>query len=231
MAPKKKIIVKTVPGSPGPVIGSMSDKIASAIAESQNSDAIREEQLMSDPSEAVAYFKPKRTRRPPAPAPEPPNPTVMALQEQILHFVNQREDLQRRSAEAKAALARVQADVLFFQERLHQVEAEVDYRLNLIANLKGNAPFAMHGLVPNLGDLAGKRLHDSNSGIPYSPTVAGDIYPTYGGLDRSQMPASVPAQGVGFIPAPNQQRPGAVYAEAGGIEVNLGDASAARNVV
>jgi hypothetical protein len=71
------------------------------------------------------------------PAPEPPNPVVLALQEQILGLVNQRGAEQEYLAKANAALRGAQASAESARERLQMVEGEVRYRMGLIGELLG----------------------------------------------------------------------------------------------
>jgi hypothetical protein len=132
---------------------------------------------------------------------------VIALKEQILHFVNQREEIQRAHAQARSALAKVQADVQFYQERFEQLENEVRYRIQLISNIEGTAPATAGYSAPPL-----IRPVVTNPGLVYDlSNYAQNAVP---------VPASIPSFGVGSIPAPNQPRPSAP--EING--VNMGEA-------
>jgi len=74
------------------------------------------------------------------PAPEPPNPTILALEANILDLVNQRVMALNESAIANASMnaAKVQVDAA--NMRLQQLESEVQYRMTLIAQMKGSVP-------------------------------------------------------------------------------------------
>lgn len=79
-----------------------------------------------------------------AAAPEPPNPAILALQEDIVGLVRQRRaamDLVEASmrillgAQAQSSAAQSEVDVA--KQSLSQLEQEVQYRMSLIAQMKG----------------------------------------------------------------------------------------------
>lgn len=85
--------------------------------------------LVQDPEPVV---KQKRERRPP-----PPNPTVLALQEQIVPLVNQREEAIRMVGQLEAQVAHLHSQLEFGRKKLQNVEAAIQYRLQLVAQIEG----------------------------------------------------------------------------------------------
>lgn len=130
----------------------------------------------------------------PPPAPEPPSPVVLALQDHVLALVNQRNALQNELANANAQLRNAQAAAESARERLQMVEGEVQYRLGLIAQLRGDPPRT--SIVGSTGPFQLDRL------LPYSGQERQNLTP----FDLSR----VPQAGMGSIPAQRPQMEGVV---------------------
>lgn len=74
----------------------------------------------------------RRSRRPP-----PPNPTVLALQAQIVPLVDQREEAMRQVAIAENQLAQVHHHLENMRKQLQNTEAAINYRLQLVSQIEG----------------------------------------------------------------------------------------------
>jgi hypothetical protein len=117
-------------------------------------------------------------RKPAPPLPIPPNPTVTALETEILSLVKQRTAVNQEIANAAGAVNEASLRLQLAQTRLKQLESEVSYRMNLISQMKGGSPNQIQTSIP-----------DFNSG----PGIPADTYPAL-------------ISGVGSIPASPQPR-------------------------
>jgi hypothetical protein len=134
--------------------------------------------------------KPK-IQAPPAPpvfVPETPNPAVIKLQDSILGLVEQRGQLQENLALANGQLRQAQACAESARERLQGVEQEVQYRLGLIAQMRGDPPTlatVLRHTYPGMESPVSESMsfpYTGSGGIgsipparPVNPGVSGDI--------------------------------------------------------
>lgn len=103
-------------------------------------------------SEVNAELPQKRryTKRAPkpsaAPAVEPPNPAIIALQQDIVEMVQRREQAQQGISQAMAAVSDSNSRLQIAQQNFQNLEREVQYRMSLIHQMKGSsAPLEIHG--------------------------------------------------------------------------------------
>src|SRR5271170_2814029 len=89
------------------------------------------------PAPIAAAPMPQRPPRQRAPRPEPPNPTVIAFQEQLVPLVAEKEMLQRRVREVEDQLSTTQQHLDKFRRALGDVDASIQYRMQIIAQLTG----------------------------------------------------------------------------------------------
>jgi len=101
----------------------------------------------ADPVEVRA-----RISRPIAPlAPPPPDPTVIAFRQQLVPLVEKRENIQMRVRQSQRVLQDAQIALQNDQQALADTESQIQYRLNMIAQLTGQpqqAPMMMPTLPP-----------------------------------------------------------------------------------
>jgi hypothetical protein len=126
--------------------------------------------------------KPKRkyNRKPAPPAPIAPNPTVEAMEKDVLSLVQQRMAANEQIVNATVAVNLSASNLQVAQMRLSQIVSEVQYRMGLIAQLKGGTTSQVQGMTMTLP--------------PFPPDV-----------DRFDVYSSNGAP-VGSIPAPPTQR-------------------------
>lgn len=92
-----------------------------------------------------------------APVPAPPSPAVLKLQEQVVALVSQRQQARALLNEAHNAYLAAQSKFQAAESELNGIEQEVQYRINLIAQLENRqsmtAPALTAGMVnsPNFG--------------------------------------------------------------------------------
>jgi hypothetical protein len=128
--------------------------------------------------------KPAKRKRPAAPRqPEPPSPAVLSLEADVLELVKQRTAAQRDIVATTAAVNQANANMQRAQQTFSYLEQEVQYRMALIAQMKG-------GTAGVLGPA--KIVHSGAE----TATLSGDAYPGVSGYG-----VSIP-QGVSSIPAP-----------------------------
>ena len=88
----------------------------------------------------------RKYNRKPVPVPPPaPNPTVLALESKILELVEQRMAANQRIAQATAQVGQANSALQLAQMELQNIEREVSYRLNLIAQMKGESRTVISG--------------------------------------------------------------------------------------
>jgi len=150
-----------------------------------------------------------------APRPAPPNPTVIAFQQQLVPLVEKREIIQQHVRQAQRALQEAQMTLQNDQQALQDTENAINYRLNMIAQLTGQPQQA---LMPQY-----------NTGLPAEQNLGGDVYPTYGGIQRGNYQTPNLYQGgevnlmgnpnipsnITSIPAPQNQRWASGYVPTG----------------
>lgn len=83
--------------------------------------------------------KRKYTRKPTPSTPIPPNPTVAALEKDVLDLVGQRLAVITQITEATAAVNGANSRLQIAQQGIKQLEYEVGYRLNLIRQITGGS--------------------------------------------------------------------------------------------
>ena len=69
-------------------------------------------------------------------SPLPPSPSVLALQEQVVQRVSQRDEVRQRLTEAHTAYLLAQSRFQAAEAELKGIEQEVQYRIGLIAQLE-----------------------------------------------------------------------------------------------
>lgn len=151
----------------------------------------------------------------PVSAPAAPDPTVLAFRQQLVPLVEKREIIQQHVRQAQRQLQETQMVLQDHQQALQDTENAINYRLNMIAQLTGQPQ-----QVP---------MPQYNIGLPGEQNLGGDVYPTYGGIQRGnyQTPTlyqggevnlmgnpNIPA-GITSIPAPQNQRYASGYVPSG----------------
>jgi hypothetical protein len=81
----------------------------------------------------------------PPPPPEPPNPRIATLEDQILKLVDQRMSILTEITAANGALSAAQFRAQAARDGLIQLDQEVQYRMALIAQMKGGTQTVIHG--------------------------------------------------------------------------------------
>lgn len=133
------------------------------------------------------------------PAPEIPNPAVIALQEDIIALVKQRGTVLQSIAEARGVLNAAQSRLQGAEDHLRNLEHEVQYRMSVIAQMKGEPQkINIGGLAPSVQVDRVDFYHQSGS--QYTPIAD----PTQVELPNGYG-VSIPA-GVGSIPAAPRER-------------------------
>jgi len=159
------------------------------------------EEAVLTPSETAVKVKRAYTRRQPAApvqrAPAPPNPQILELESGIVPLVNQRLAVNQKVRLAAAAANQSNQNLQFAQNELAEIEQEINYRMQLIAQLKNGgvpvAPYAAQGLGQPQG-FAGPSYPVMTPSAPYNPVVPYPNFPTFDPV----------AAGVGSFPAPNR---------------------------
>lgn len=83
-----------------------------------------------------------------APTPLPPSPSVLALQDQVVQRVSQRDEVRQRLTEAHTAYLLAQSRFQAAEAELKGIEQEVNYRISLIAQLENRVPTLSIGGTP-----------------------------------------------------------------------------------
>jgi len=192
----------------------MTEEQKKKIADGQRARwAAKKSEPVPDPVEVSA-----RISRPIAPlAPPPPDPTVVAFRQQLVPLVEKRENIQQHVRQSQRVLQDAQIALQNDQQALQDTEAQIQYRLNMIAQLTGQPA---------------QQMPTMQYGIPaeqmgLQPTT----YPTYGGIDRSMYAQPTPntyngpevnlmgnpniPAGVTSIPAPQNMRYASGYVPTG----------------
>lgn len=176
--------------------------VAAIKAAAQRREEIRDDEADLIPGPPAIPMAP-----PPPPAPEPPNPVVLALQEQILELVTRRGTFQAALIDSNKILREVAAQVEYNRERIQQAESEVQYRLQLIAQLKGDSGKDVIRYEPtqvNFNSLGG---YGARLGYESGPTVL----PGGGSSGASgtiNFPTGAVGGAMGSIPAQRPIMPG-----------------------
>jgi hypothetical protein len=95
---------------------------------------------------------------------------VVAFQQQLVPLVEKREIIQQHVRQAQRALQEAQMTLQNDQQALQDTENAINYRLNMIAQLTGQQQQAP--------------MPQYNTGLPAEQNLGGDVYPTYGGIQR-----------------------------------------------
>jgi len=143
-----------------------------------------------------------------APRPAPPNPTVIAFQQQLVPLVEKREIIQQHVRQAQRALQEAQMTLQNDQQALQDTENAINYRLNMIAQLTGQPqPRMMH--VSEVADYTAPVA-------PRTPVYATTYAPTqYAGEEVNLMGNPNIPSNITSIPAPQNQRWSSGYVPTG----------------
>ena len=173
----------------------------------------------ADPVEVRA-----RISRPIAPlAPPPPDPTVVAFRQQLVPLVEKRENIQQHVRQSQRVLQDAQIALQNDQQALQDTEAQIQYRLNMIAQLTGQPAQQM----PTMMHVSEVAMYPSGEGFASAlaspgPRIVADqsryyqVPPnTYNGPEVNLMGnPNIPA-GVTSIPAPQNMRYASGYVPSG----------------
>lgn len=105
-----------------------------------------EENIKAAESKKKRQYVRKPASQPVVSTPAPPSAAVVALESQVLELVGQRMAANQEIANATIAANEANARVQAAQQRLRQLEVEVNYRLALAHQMKG-------GIGPAPGDV------------------------------------------------------------------------------
>ena len=147
---------------------------------------------MSD--EVVEIKAPKRQRAPRPVAPPPPNPTVVAFQQQLVPLVEKREIIQSHVRQAQRELQEAQNALGNHQQALQDTEAAINYRLNMIAQLTGQ-PIQFNETRLNANPYSGLPAQQMAPAYSTKPALGypqqtllenlrGDAFPAYGDIQH-----------------------------------------------
>lgn len=129
--------------------------------------------------------------------PEVPNPAVLALQDDIITLIKQRSDVLQHISECTGAVNAAQSRLEGAQQHLRNLEHEVQYRMSVIAQMKGEPQkINIGGLAPQVDRV--DFYHQS--GTSYTPIQIPPPVELPNGYG-----VSIPA-GVGSIPAAPRER-------------------------
>lgn len=93
----------------------------------------------------------------------PPSPAVLALQEQVVHRVSQRDEVRQRLTEAHTAYLLAQSRFQAAEAELKGIEQEVNYRIGLIAQLENRPQMPSYAPAPVL------QMPNSLAGVTSEP--------------------------------------------------------------
>ena len=202
-----------------PMPKKMTEEQKKKIADGQRARwAAKKSKPVPDPVEVRA-----RISRPIAPpAPPPPDPTVIAFRQQLVPLVEKRENIQQHVRQSQRVLQDAQIALQNDQQALQDTEAQIQYRLNMIAQLTGQpqqAPMMVHvsevAMYPSGEGFAsalaspGPRIVADQSRYYQAPVN------TYNGPEVNLMGnPNIPA-GVTSIPAPQNMRYASGYVPTG----------------
>lgn len=133
-------------------------------------------------------------RKPKEPQVQIPNPAIQAMEMELVPFLGQRTEANLAVSKANAAVNRANEELQRARDYLAQIEGEVNYRLQTIAQLKG-VPFQPQ--FQQTSSLA-------QSGSPYPPRF--NDYPQASPPYQPIMPfpPGPPVPGVASFPASNR---------------------------
>lgn len=166
--------------------------------------------------------KRKYTKKP-VPPPPPPvpavNPTIVAMESKIGELVEQRAQAQYQISVAEQAFLQAQSMLKRAQDMFSRIEQEIQYRMNLINQMRGGAP-----MPPPLNPgVAVSPYWQGSPPAPMSPSYAPAApYPTYPPQFDPRTAVQADAFGRASIPAPNL----GLYADVGGTPEGAQTASA-----
>ncbi len=151
-----------------------------------------------------------------APRPAPPNPTVIAFQQQLVPLVEKREIIQQHVRAAQRALQEAQMTLQNDQQALQDTENAINYRLNMIAQLTGQPqqPLPPPTQLSTYGPVVGMSPYRETYGSmqqPYNPQIA----PQYAGEEVNLMGSPNIPSNITSIPAPQNQRWASGYVPTG----------------
>lgn len=155
-------------------------------------------------------------RRPRAPRPAPPNPTVMKLQEQLVPLLERKEAIQSAMRQSQRLLAEAQSAMQRDQQALGDTEAMIQSRLSMIAQLTGQPMpiFQQHLEPPSQLDQRFNAPQVSQD-FYYSPGVGPQLAPAYAGeIPNLQGNPNIPSW-MTSVPAPQNQRYASGYVPSG----------------
>jgi len=164
----------------------------------------------------------EKVRRPRAPRPEPPNPTVIAFQQQLVPLVEKREIIQQHVRHAQKDLQAAQMELANHQQALQDTEAAINYRMDMIARLTGQPAYAPMQPAPSgLGYPQTTLLENLRGGTPlpfgydqYNPISIPQAQAYAGGEVNLMGNPNIPP-GITSIPAPQNQRYASGYVPTG----------------
>jgi hypothetical protein len=151
---------------------------------------------------------PEKVHRPRAPKPQPPNPTVVAFQQQLVPLVEKREIIQQQVRQSQRALQEAQMTLQNVQQALSDTENAIQYRLNMIAQLTGQPATPQMHPMPRYMHIS--EVADYPSGPGYEEKLFSSrgvqLVDTYTGPEVNlQGNPNIP-DGITSIPAPQNQR-------------------------
>ena len=161
-------------------------------------DESAESQPQSPPKRSHQYPKQRKSAKPEQPI--APNPAVIAMESELLPLMKQRMDANNAVRSATMAVNQANRQLDEAREYLQQIEGEVNYRLQVIAQIKG-VPLQIQN--PNPQNLYIDPSDPSGSRRRFADYPAQPPSPMYNPVTPyPQFPP--PAQGIGSWPAPNK---------------------------
>jgi len=136
----------------------------------------------------------------PIPVTQAPNPHISAMEAEILGLVGARSQAATQISLANRQLQQAQNNLRNAQEEFQRFEAEVQYRMQIVAQMRGGTP---HPLAPAIPPYPPPQPGIGYAGPPIMspPYAPAQPYPPY---PPAFDPRMVPATGVGSAPAPNR---------------------------
>lgn len=136
----------------------------SAAARKIISDAAKARWRAKQGGVAMPPPAPVQVQPTPQPAvPAPPSPAVLALQEQVVQRVSQRDEVRQRLTEAHTAYLLAQSRFQAAEAELKGIEQEVNYRIGLIAQLENRPQMPSYAPAPVL------QMPNSLAGVTSEP--------------------------------------------------------------
>lgn len=150
------------------------------------------------------------------PAPPPLDPVVLAFRQQLVPLVEKRENIQQHVRQSQRVLQDAQIALQNDQQALQDTEAQIQYRLNMIAQLTGQP-------AQQMPTMAMPQFPMNTMGP--IPSHFGDVYPpavpfqapanTYQGPEVNLMGNPNIPPSVTSVPAPQNQRYASGYVSSG----------------